>query len=890
MEKIISDLSSINIQPEESTQVRDFTFPRKKILSNEESNMIASMSSRILTNYAKLEFQLKNQDKVGLFVFSMSLRESDGKGITDPHRFVYLINSIKNCSFLKHELNKAFSEYIISGNSIFAFVERSNINPLSYKIIFRQSDKGNEISLISQEEYTTLSEVKENSRFLYELDIYQKFEIKNNLILKKEEKEILKRFLNIAIGYKMQKRDYIKSIVSKKVIYYKNFEKFKNARIQIDNDKFYSRGYQLISNFYEKEDLMLKIIPKFRIMRNSTFNDYRNYLFESFPDQKAKKIFEEDSIGARGVKIYDQQQIKIDGIEYQDPKDIYFDCKLGSEIKNINLIEYYLIRWDLKLKKGVQPIFYHLQKFRNYQSEKQEEKRAYFFPYYLLMVGLLPGEEVDASLLKFSPREKFENICQAISEVEKACDNSNNLSAENKILNIKLEYNPLFLNSIVIDPPELIFKKEKVKPDLNGTFRNQQEPYKNDELARWLIFCYDCSLEEAKEVFEKLKEASINLKMILSDKPKVMGIKTDTEENLKQNFDLLISEIAEKENLKKIEEKYQICVLITSEKVKKKSNAYKIFKDSLNYYNLGIPSQVIIKDYALKKKFSYHSNLLTQMWAKRNLLVWRIKYDDIFKDSIIVSYSVTYNKTLRKNLTTIGVTYDKLFSSMLFYSAYDDSQERSFISNKISILLKVALNRCIRLYDKTQIKNIIFLRDGGNESQRRIIMESEFAVILSTINEIHTKKEIETPKVIYVFVNKICETKLFQSYQNHSFQKNQGGSFNLELGGNIENPCAGTLVENVIVSPNEWEFYINSTCPQQGTSNPTHYIVGYDSTAFPAGLFYQLLYHLTYGYFNTAKCVRIPGLLHRVIRRSQFIINHLSGEMGDKFNVWDVSL
>ncbi len=106
----------------------------------------------------------------------------------------------------------------------------------------------------------------------------------------------------------------------------------------------------------------------------------------------------------------------------------------------------------------------------------------------------------------------------------------------------------------------------------------------------------------------------------------------------------------------------------------------------------------------------------------------------------------------------------------------------------------------------------------------------------------------------------------------------------------IVNIPVGTLIDSKIVLPNCWEFYLNSTYATEGTNNPTHYIVGYDSTDFSTALIYGLTYSLTYYYYNTSKPVRFPATLHRVLRRNKFIIDNINGKMNVNSRYIDISL
>jgi len=315
-----------------------------------------------------------------------------------------------------------------------------------------------------------------------------------------------------------------------------------------------------------------------------------------------------------------------------------------------------------------------------------------------------------------------------------------------------------------------------------------------------------------------------------------------------------------------------------------------VFKDCLEKSKMQVSSQVIIKDNALKQRLSYFTNILFQVWAKRDLEVWGIKTlsKSVQSATMVAAYAVNHNKQNGKVLTSLCLSFDPEFSSYYFFSDYSDSGSE-FISTVIGALFKKAVNQYIKdqmRYNKDtkiKIKNLIIYREGLNEGQRKMALNFEMTQIKTALTDEQIKVHITDPKFCLIFVNGRCETKLFEVINKNREEGIEKYYLNQSL--QVDNVPVGSLLESTIVSRDRWEFYLNSALALAGTSNPTHYIIGYDNTDLEADFVYKMTYNLTYLYYNNNKSVRVPAPLHNIIRRNKFIIGHLTGIPKSKLNI-----
>jgi hypothetical protein len=875
------------LQPHEPQgQFRDlneFKFPQRRQMSREEILSMSRKEIRIATNYCRLNFN--HLKELGLVIYSITIRSTLGE-VLEPSMVKTLLVKMNRSQSFKDVIVKNFKFALQSGNHIYGVPFNMDFDYLHFYLFYKPPD----CYLISPLEYESIEEENKKFYFKVKIEILMKIGEEEEKI-NPSKKEALKRFMNIFIGKKMKMLDYLKSVESRKTIFYIDFLKYKKEKIYIDDDKFFCPGYQITSNYYENEIMMMKVIPKFRLVRHSTYLDYYDYI-------RNLHKFENDCIGGKGLKAYDQMKVRIDGVEFLDPKKMYFEkVQIGEEPKKINLLQYYQERWNIKVEAGEQMLLFQYDRKRNYQTGEVTEKKLYFFPHLVYIVGLLPGETINAKNLKFSPQDKYQKFLDVVKSIKMVKGRSENFSSpsEEKIYGNNMNYEPFSTTALVLQQPVLEFKSSKITPnEFTGEFNNVMEPYKNTELSKWLVLLYDCSQDEGGRIFEKLQEAAVGLNMKIGI-PDVKDLKDITKsDEFREYLDCVLKDYFEVETKKNNEnDKYQMIVFFTSKK--RSRNYYSIFKDCFNHSKFDIPSQVVIKENALKRGFSYHTNLLIQMWAKRELTVWRIKMDPILQDTVVISYAVTYNKLLGKSLTTVGITTNKYYNQMYFKSEYGEIQGGTSFSTNLQKLIKNCLRESILFLDGKVYKNIIIYREGLNESGINTVMNLEFEALYKGVEEVYLKEKAGMPEICLIFVNRICDTKLFQSFSEELMEQSRGHEdFSRHNRRNyqneIENVPVGTLVDHSITSQNIWEFYLNSTWANQGTNNPTHYIVGYNSTTFQNSVIYNLTYKLTYYYYNTSKPVRFPGPLHRVIRRNKFIIENISGNIKNLAPYIDISL
>ncbi|XP_058743134.1 protein argonaute 4-like [Vicia villosa] len=131
--------------------------------------------------------------------------------------------------------------------------------------------------------------------------------------------------------------------------------------------------------------------------------------------------------------------------------------------------------------------------------------------------------------------------------------------------------------------------------------------------------------------------------------------------------------------------------------------------------------------------------------------------------------------------------------------------------------------------------NIIIFRDGVSESQFNQVLNIELGNIIEACKYLDDKWN---PKFTVIVAQKNHHTKFFQP-------------------GAPDNVPAGTVVDNKICHPRNYDFYMCAHAGMIGTSRPTHYHVLLDEIGFSADDLQELVHSLSYVYQRSTTAISV---------------------------------
>ncbi|CAF3441824.1 unnamed protein product [Rotaria sp. Silwood1] len=155
-------------------------------------------------------------------------------------------------------------------------------------------------------------------------------------------------------------------------------------------------------------------------------------------------------------------------------------------------------------------------------------------------------------------------------------------------------------------------------------------------------------------------------------------------------------------------------------------------------------------------------------------------------------------------------------------------------------LLREFSNHNSRLPNK-----LVFYRAGVDDGSFQKVLDNELRAIQRACKELYGHNQL--PQICFVIVKKRHNTRFFV-WDKKSNQTN-----------NIQ---PGTVIDTNIISPNGFDFYLNSHAAIQGTSKPVLYQVLYDEIGFTSDDIQQLTYYLCHTDVRCTKSVSVPAPVH----------------------------
>ncbi|CAN6358861.1 unnamed protein product [Urochloa humidicola] len=150
-------------------------------------------------------------------------------------------------------------------------------------------------------------------------------------------------------------------------------------------------------------------------------------------------------------------------------------------------------------------------------------------------------------------------------------------------------------------------------------------------------------------------------------------------------------------------------------------------------------------------------------------------------------------------------------------------------------LIKESLLDFYRSSGKRKPDNIIIFRDGVSESQFTQVINIELDQIIEACKFLDEKW---SPKFTVIVAQKNHHTKFFQT-------------------GSPENVPPGTVVDNVVCHPKNFDFYMCAHAGMIGTTRPTHYHVLHDEIGFSADELQEFVRSLSYVYQRSTTAISV---------------------------------
>ena len=229
--------------------------------------------------------------------------------------------------------------------------------------------------------------------------------------------------------------------------------------------------------------------------------------------------------------------------------------------------------------------------------------------------------------------------------------------------------------------------------------------------------------------------------------------------------------------------------------------------------DIGLTTQCVKKHNVLRMNQSLATNILLKINTKlggENLILTPSSIPRILvnRQAIIIGADVAHPSPSDKLAASVAAVVGNVDSNCIKHYATVKVQHRyrEEIINELDVLVNEILVEYERQNGELP-KEIVFYRDGVSEGQFMYVMDFEIRKIKLAFQSLAVGYN---PKLTFVVVQKRHHTRFLPDDERDGC-------------GRGKNIPPGTIVDNVVVHPTDFDFYLCSHEAIQGTSRPAHY-------------------------------------------------------------------
>ena len=533
--------------------------------------------------------------------------------------------------------------------------------------------------------------------------------------------------------------------------------------------------------------------------------------------------------------------------------------------ETLSLKNYYKMQYNINIKNDNQPLFIDIDSMKS-----EENKKRYIVPELVYLTGIDELEERDRADIiaksKFQPSIKVKKIEKGMSYLtqknKKVINKKNKKTELPSPDEIRQEWGIVFSDNFVevtgrcLNLPDLEFGGSKPeKPQIShGRFRQKRDiSGVNFDNNNCCLITFNSLVSLAKIDCDNLCKAcgafGINFKL-----PTLFKLNS-TKNN----------EIINELRSLKIDNNKKIVIVILDRNTK---NLYPLIKDYL-YTEKGITSQFMLHDEnpnkggKKKQNMSYYSAVLNQMVVKANGELFRLHFCKNLDSGPSMIIGIDTSKISGGTKYVISSSYNRKFNK--FFT--DIGNGKNTLDDKtLYNLLKNCLDNFVKVNNGYKPETIIIYRQGGNDKQTEKIMRNELPNILDLFSGDETKNCFEKnyiPKLTMFTVNKKTDLKFFE--------KNNNGYRNIPM---------GTVIDQGVISPDLFEFYLQCPDVDRGCASPVHFLCVYNNNEnMSINDFEDISYKQSFYYWNWPGPIRVPAALKYAEVANTFSNKYLTHEV-----------
>ena len=525
---------------------------------------------------------------------------------------------------------------------------------------------------------------------------------------------------------------------------------------------------------------------------------------------------------------------------------------------NVNLKQYYKSQYNIDIKYEDQPLLIEELR-RNYTTD--EIRIRYLIPELVYLTGQDDLDENERSEIleksKPQPTKKvqlmekgFKYLKTKEKRIIKKKDKTIELKSPEEVRSewgINFDDNFTEVIARCLPLPDIVFGgTNNTELVINrGRFRQQKDIFPvNFSKENCMLITFENLVELARNDCEQMIKAS-----------EAFGVKFEYPQLQKINISSInINKSQIINELQKLDYnhgKKMIMVVLD----KRTRNLYPTIKDFI-YTQTGLASQFMVHDEnqrGAKKKqsLSYYSGVLNQMVVKANGELFKIKFSEEIDKKPSMIIGIDYSRLKEGTKYVVTSTYNRRFNKVYTDMKMSLKKEENETETKNAVLIEL-IKGAIDYFKSSNSERIpstviIYLKGGTEKQNEKIIrfILPDILNIFSGNKKDNCYQEGYKPKLTIFAVNKRTELKFFE--------KMAKGYKNIPL---------GCVIDQKVVNPDIFEFYLQCPEVQLGSASPVHFLCIYNNNEdISLDDYEKITFCQSFYYWNWTGPVRIPAVL-----------------------------
>ncbi|XP_069825609.1 piwi-like protein 1 [Dendropsophus ebraccatus] len=566
--------------------------------------------------------------------------------------------------------------------------------------------------------------------------------------------------------------------------------------------------------------IMLSIDVSHKVLRNETVHDMMTNIYSSCGPQRFQDICIKELIGQIVLTRYNNKTYRIDEISWNMTPESTFKKADGTEI---SFLDYYKNQYNENITDLRQPLIVNIPK----RTKPGVTNGAIvLIPELCNLTGLTDRMRSDFNVMKdlavhtrLPPDQRERQVAKFLDYIHK----DDGVQKELRDWGLNFDTRLLQFTGRVA-PPERILQSGRAA-EYNPQFADWSKEMRGNvlisarDLNNWLLVYtrrnYDAANALLQNLFKITQQMGIrmNRAVMVEIEDTVGGYLQAFQQNLTDRTEMVV------------------CILSSNNKMK-----YDAIKKYLCLDN-PIPSQCVIARTLSKPQtvLSVCTKIALQMNCKLGGELWSV---DIPLDKMMIIGIDIYHDTLQGKRSIAGFVASMNKGMTRWFSRCVVQDQKQEIVDGLKVCMQAALHAWYKS-NGTLPNRIIIYRDGVGDGQLKTMVNYEVPQFMDCIK---SAGKDYSPKLTVVVVKKRINARFFAV-----------------LGGRLQNPPPGTIVDTEVTRPEWYDFFIISQSVRQGTVSPTHYNVVYDNGGLKPDHMQRLTYKLCHQYYNWPGVIRVPA-------------------------------